>query len=120
MPSAQKGGVQPPNLSQFAAPNGDAANGFLPLTRSASTITPTNLSRFMHGDPGGSADMTRLGSPVSPPNAGIFGSGQGDKGMSDANYPATVQPGVGAVPVNPFKVDGGIMPASEMKDTAAK
>ena len=81
-------------------------NGFLPLTRGASPEKPPNMSRLMHGDPGGSADMTRLGSPVKTPNDGIFRDG--DRGYVDQRGFA-IEPGKPVVPVNPFVDDAGLL-----------
>ena len=116
MPPAEKGVVKAPNQGEFSTDR--RSNGFLPLTPGPGSIPSTNLSRFMHGDAGGSADMTRQGTPISPPNAGVFKAG--DVGRTDQAAPAAVQPGKGAVPVNPFLKSGSIVPASEMRDSAKK
>lgn len=104
-----------PNQGKFKT-NG-ANNSFMPLTRGPSTANPPNLSRLMHGDPGGSANMTKMASPIVPPNGGIFRDG--DKGVSATSpTPAAVQPGKPAIPTNPFLVSGGIQPAARQPDNA--
>ena len=55
------------------------------------------------GDPGGSADLTRQPSPVAPVNHRF--------NVDDARMPqppAAVDPGKGAIPVNPFLASAGI------------
>jgi hypothetical protein len=100
MPDRQRGVVKPPNESAF---KGDGrTNGFLPLTTEQSPVTASNLSRFRHGGTGGSADLARHASPVVPANAKLVA---GDPGYTPA-CPSAVEPGKGAVPVNPVLASG--------------
>jgi hypothetical protein len=113
MPDRQRDVVKPPNESDF---KGDCrTNGFLPLSAAGSPVTASNLSRFMHGDAGGSADLARHASPVVPANAKLV---DGDPGYTPLT-PAAVKPGNGAVPVNPFLVSGpGLARAMPIADDA--
>ena len=100
MPDRQRGVVKPPNESDF---KGDCrTNGFLPLSAAGSPVTASNLSRFMHGDAGGSADLARHASPVVPANAKLVA---GDPGYTP-ECDSAVEPGKGAVPVNPILASG--------------
>jgi hypothetical protein len=105
MPAAQRDVIKPPNLGEFSTNRAANSNG--PLTRGASPTGPPNLSSFLHGDPGSTANLGRQASPMDPPNATKFRAG--DKGMSDANAPAAVEPGKPAVPVNPFVTDAALL-----------
>ncbi|MHB8397337.1 MAG: hypothetical protein ACYDCI_00160 [Candidatus Limnocylindrales bacterium] len=99
MPPAEKDVVNAPNHDGAFRTDGRAnSNG--PLTSVRPPETPPNLSRLLHGDPGGSADLARQPSPVRPPNLDKFRAG--DRGYTDENSPAAVEPGRAAVPVNPF------------------
>jgi hypothetical protein len=118
MPNVQRGVVKPPNEGLFKM-NDRRANGYLPLTDTKDAMPPDpNLSRFMHGDPGGSADLARRASEIGPlPNETRFR--EGDKGLSaDAPVPFPDMPGRGAVPVNPFLASGGTAEASPSPDDA--
>jgi len=112
MPKAERGIVKPPNQEY----KGDRrVNGFLPLGSSASPVTPANLSRFMHGDSGGSSDLARQPSAVHEPNR-RFDVDNINNSQID-NFP--VQPGKGAVPVNPFLAGGpGLARAKPIADEA--
>ena len=113
MPDRQRDVVKPPNEGDF---KGDRrTNGFLPLSGSGSPVTASNLSRFMHGDAGGSADLARHASPVVPANARFV---DGDPGYT-SQPDSAVEPGKGAVPVNPFLASGpGVARASRIADDA--
>jgi hypothetical protein len=106
-----------PNQGEFAANR--AANGYLPLTRGASPVDPPNLSKFGHGDPGGSANLARMASPIaSTPNRSDFVGG--DPGYTPRPGSA-VEPGNGSVPVNPFTPgSNGIVPSSRIPDSAMR
>jgi hypothetical protein len=100
MPDRQRGVVKPPNESDF---KGDCrTNGFLPLSAAGSPVTASNLSRLVHGDAGGSANLARHVSPVVPANAQLVA---GDPGYTSA-CDSAVEPGKGAVPVNPVFASG--------------
>ena len=100
MPDRQRGVVKPPNETDF---KGDCrTNGFLPLSPEQSPVTASNLSRSRHGKAGGSADLARHASPVIPANAKLVA---GDPGYTPACASA-VEPGKGAVPVNPVLASG--------------
>jgi hypothetical protein len=112
MPKAERGVVKPPNEEH----RGDRrANGFLPLAPSASPVTPTNLSRFMHGDAGGTGSLARQASAIPESNR-RFDVDNANNSQVD-NFP--VQPGRGAVPVNPFLANGpGLARAMPIPDDA--
>jgi hypothetical protein len=112
MPEREYDGVKPPNEGEFKRDRRD--NGYLPLTGASSPVATANLSRFRHGDPGGSADLTRLASPVAPPNERLR---EGDPGYT-VLAPAAVEPGKGAVPVSPFLASGGLVPPARIRDEA--
>src|SRR5262249_49766450 len=96
--------MKAPNEGEFSSDR--RANGYLPLTESASPVNPPNdAARDRRG---GSADLAGGMSPINPPNDSKFRAG--DRGMT-ADAPAAVEPGRGQVPVNPFGVSGGIVPA---------
>jgi hypothetical protein len=102
MPDRQRGVVKPPNETDF---KGDCrTNGFLPLTTAGSPVNASNLSRFRHGVAGGSADLARHASPVVPANAKLVA---GDPGYTSA-CDSAVEPGKGAVPVNPVLSGQGL------------
>ncbi len=112
MPKAERGVVKPPNEDYKG---NHRSNGFLPLTSTTSPVTPTNLSRFMHGDAGGSGSLARQSSEVPETNRRF----DVDKvGNSQFNvFP--VEPGRGAVPVNPFVPGGpGLSRARPIADEA--
>ena len=114
MPKAERGVVRPPNEEH----KGDRrANGFLPLASSASPVAPTSLSRFMHGDAGGSGSLARQASDI-PDHNRQFDVDNVNNSQID-NFP--VQPGRGAVPVNPFLASGpGLSRALPIADEAPK
>ena len=100
MPDRQRGVVKPPNEIAF---KGDCrTNSFLPLSGAGSPLPVSNLSRFIHGDAGGSADLARHASPVVLANAKLV---DGDPGYT-AQPDSAVEPGKGAVPVNPVLASG--------------
>jgi hypothetical protein len=107
-----------PNQGEFSRDR--RANGYLPLTGSPSPVTAPNATRFGHGDPGGSGPLTKMAAPLPPiPNDGRFVGG--DPGRSGNYEPSTaMEPGKGAVPVNPFRVSGAIVPSATQQDSAAK
>ena len=113
MPDGQRGVVKPPNESDF---KGDCrTNGFLPLSGAGAPVAALNLSRFMHGDAGGSADLARHASPVIPGNAQFAAGDPGYTPQPDS----AVEPGKGAVPVNPFLASGpGLARATLITDDA--
>jgi hypothetical protein len=113
MPDSQRSVVKPPNMSGF---KGDArTNGFLSLSGAGSPVSAPNLSRFLHGDAGGSADLARRTSPVSPTTSTLV---DGDPGYT-LQPDSAVEPGKGAVPVNPFVASRpGISRANGITDDA--
>jgi len=77
------------------------ANGFMPLTESASPIYPANIATVRGDRRGGSADLAELASPVKTPDHRF--------NVEEAKMPqppSAFEPGKGAIPVNPF-VPGG-------------
>jgi hypothetical protein len=113
MPARQRGVVKPPNEGDLKG--NCRTNGFLPLSGAGSPVTPANLSRFMHGDTGGSADLARHASPVIPANARLV---DGDPGYT-SQPDSAVEPGKGAVAVNPFLASGpGLARATWIADDA--
>ena len=114
MPDRQRDVVKPPNQNAFKGDH--RANGFLPLTGTEPAAVAPNLSIFLHGDAGGSADMIRRVSPVSPANPRLR---SGDPGYT-AQPDSATEPGHGAVPVNPFLARGpGLARAIPIADDAA-
>ena len=94
MPNAQRGVVKPSNIE---GPKGNrAANGSVPLTHDASMVHPAK-GALRGGDPGGSGSLARQASPVMPPNHRFEVDNVGNSQYND--FP--IQPGTGAVPVNP-------------------
>jgi hypothetical protein len=108
MPKPEYGAVRGSN-DQTKAPIG---NGFMPLARGASPITRNEGAggdRKMGSYPlGGGA------SPINPPDR--LGDRRGYS--SDAEMPAAVEPGRGAVPVNPFLAGGGVARSESVADDA--
>jgi len=106
MPTVERGVVKPSN-DEMKAPIGSSAG----LGREASPVDPPNEARG--GDwRAGSYPLAGGASPVNPPN----NMGGDRRGFSSDNMPATaVEPGKGAVPVNPGNEPRGGMVPSEMK-----
>ena len=108
MAKVERGVVKPPNqeLQGLAATRSQAPRAGGPAARGSN-------SSILAGDPGGSADLTRLPSPV-PPMSHRFN-------VDDAKMPqppAAIEPGKGAVPVNPFLASGpGIARATSSPTT---
>ena len=110
MAKVERGVVKPPNLELQG----------LAATRSARAASRACLrsrgpnSALHAGDPGGSADLTRQPSPVAPVSHRF--------NVDDARMPqppAAIEPGKGAVPVNPFLAsDPGIVRAIAIADDA--
>jgi hypothetical protein len=100
MPDRRRGVVKPPNEGDFKRDR--RTNGYLPLSGAEPPVAAPNLSRFMHGDTGGSAVLARQASPVIPANAKLV---DGDPGYT-SQPDSAVEPGKGAVPVNPFLAKG--------------
>jgi hypothetical protein len=113
MPDRQRGVVKPPNEGEFKRDR--RTNSFLPLSGAGSPVTAPNVSRFVHAEAGGSADLARRASPVVPSNMRLV---DGDPGYTSQPNSA-VEPGKGAVPVNPFLASGpGLARASRITDDA--
>jgi hypothetical protein len=114
MPAAERGVVKPPNEGEWK--NNDArANGFLPLADHPSDCHPPNYGPG--GDRrGGSYSLAGEASTVHPSNRSLGGDRRGFSG--DAEMPAAVEPGKGAVPVNPFLAGGGMARAMPVADMA--
>jgi hypothetical protein len=106
----ERGVVRPPN-QPGAAGNG-ANNSYLPLTRVAGGVEPSNYGAG--GDRrGGSMPLGALPSPVQPPNHRF------DVGMAKMPQPpSVVEPGKGAVPVDPWNDSGLPNRAIPEPDTA--
>jgi hypothetical protein len=106
----ERGVVRPPN-QPGAAGNG-ANNSYLPLTRVAGGVEPSNYGAG--GDRrGGSMPLGALPSPVQPPNHRF------DVGMAKMPQPpSVVEPGKGAVPVDPWNDSGQPNRAIPEPDTA--
>jgi hypothetical protein len=112
MPLAERGVVQPSNIQ---GPMGNRANnGSVPLTRSASMVEPAN-AKLKDGDPGGAGAMPRVAGDIPLPNHRFSVDNVGNSQYND--FP--VQPGQGAVPVNPFLASGpGLARALPIADEA--
>jgi hypothetical protein len=109
-----------PNQGVWKTRDGKENNGYLPMTRTAGNVRPSNDSTLRDGDAGGSANLAKNASPVNPPNDSTFrGGDKGTSGPASAN-PSAVMPGQGAVPVNPFLVSGGLVPSRPIADEATK
>jgi hypothetical protein len=109
MANVERGVIQPPNL---------VLQG-LAATRSCAPLAASPAARASHvmidaGCPGGSADLTRLVSPMAPVSHRF--------NVETARMPqpaAAIEPGKGAVPVNPFVATGqGIARAKASNDDA--
>jgi hypothetical protein len=91
-------GVVKPSNDERSAPIG---NGFMPLGRQANTINPPN-----HGPGGdhrnGSFSLAGGASPITERSNDDWRVGT----SSQAEMAAAVEPGRGAVPVNPFRTSG--------------
>jgi hypothetical protein len=89
---------QPPNQTGPAGTR--VNNGFLPLAHEASSVNPPN-----HGPggdhKGGSYPLGGMASPVQPPNHKFA---VGSSKMPQP--PSAVEPGRGAIPVEPFGQSG--------------
>jgi hypothetical protein len=102
--------VRPPN-QPGAAGNG-ARNSYLPLSLQAGSVKPSN-----YGDDGDRRDgcmpLGAMPSPVEPPNHRF------DVGMAKMlQPPSAIEPGKGAVPVNPWNDSGRMNRAIPEQDTA--
>ena len=94
---AERGVVRPPN-KPGAVGNG-ATNSYQLLVHKAAGVVPSNHGTG--GERGGSADLTRQASPVTPPNHRF------DVGMAKMPQPpSAIEPGKGAVPVTPWTDTG--------------
>jgi hypothetical protein len=113
MPKTEQGIVKSPDKALFRT--GHSKNGFLPLTREPSPVSRSNLSRLMHAEPGGSGSLAPEVSPVAGPTQRFDVDNVGNGQIDD--FP--VQPGKGAVPVNPFLATGsGLARAVPLADGA--
>jgi hypothetical protein len=113
MPTGVARGVcQPPNETH----KGDRrANGYLPLAGGAPTVHDPN-AHLHNGDRGMSAPMTTEHGVVQRPDH-TFNVNQ----VKMPQPASAVQPGHGAIPVNPFQVPGGPMGnAAVLRDSAKK
>jgi hypothetical protein len=92
MANVERGVVKPPNqLLQGLAATRSA------VPRAGEAQARGSNAAVRSGDPGGSADLTRQLSPVAPINQRFDVDG-----ARMAQPPSKVDPGKGAVPVNPF------------------
>ena len=106
----ERGVIRPPN-KPGAAGNG-ANNSYLPLSREAGGVKPSNHGA--DGDRrGGSMPLAAQPSPVRPPNHRF------EVGMAKMPQPrSAIEPGKGAVPVNPWNDSGQPNRAIPEPDTA--
>jgi hypothetical protein len=111
MANAEWGAVEPPNEGEFKGYS--RANGFLPLTEAQGNVHPSN-ERLRDRHTGGSSGLVREPSLVAPLNRP--GPPVGTSGT--VQVPSAVEPGKGMVPVNPFLVRGGFVPAERIGDEA--
>lgn len=104
--------------SNQQGPGGDRRNNsFLPLGGGAATVHPSNMPGAAGDRRGGSFPLSGGASTVKPPNADQFRFNVDQVKMPQPE--SAVEPGVGAVPVNPFLPGGAAtkaMPASEMRE----
>jgi hypothetical protein len=113
-----------PNQGVFKTNHGNSNNGSLPLAGNMGDVHGSNArfahgsnARFAHGDPGGSGPLTREASPVHGSNERFK---DGDPGYTPRPASA-IEPGKGAVPVNPFMAGAaGIVPTSVLRDSAKR
>jgi hypothetical protein len=108
MGQVEHGVVKPPNKATKGGD--DRENGFLPLSGSASPVRPNEA--FAGDHRGGSFPLSG-GAPMTKPPEHRFNVS--DAGMPQP--PSAVEPGKGAVPVNPFMGGGGkttSLPVSDM------
>jgi hypothetical protein len=95
---AERGVVRPPNQPGTAG-NG-ANNSYLPLDRKSGAVNHP-IYRSGGDRPGGSADLAGQPSPVTPPNHRF------DVRLAKMPQPpSAIEPGKGAVPVNPWAETG--------------
>ncbi len=99
MPNVERDVVKPANETGRAGAR--ARNGFLPLTGSPATVHPSNEPGARGDRRGGTADLTPHSSPVRVPDHRF-----NVENAKMPQPPSAVEPGKGAVPVNPF-VPGG-------------
>jgi len=116
MPKIERNVVKPPNEDRWKR-NDERENGFLSLAGGASPVKPPNQADG--GDwRAGSFPLAGMASPVKPPNEADGGDWRGFS--SDHEMPAAVEPGRGAIPVNPFLPGGEAARAVPMRDSAPK
>jgi len=108
MANEERGVVKPPNEGEWKS---DRRAGSYPLAGSASPVNPPNEAKG--GDwRMGSYPLGGQASPVMPPNQ----TGGDRRGGSLAfPTPTAIEPGKGAVPVNPGIAGRGPMAPAEMK-----
>ena len=99
MANVERGVVKPPNqeLQGLAATRSHTPRAGTPASRGPTSTLPS-------GGPGGSADLTRQPSAVKPVSVRF--------NVDDAAMPqprAAIEPGRGAVPVNPFLPSGPVI-----------
>lgn len=95
MLNSERGVVKPPNEGEFKSDR--RANGYLPLAESASPIEPNERRG---GDRrAGSYPLSGGGSPITEAQNRDWKVGT----SSQPNLPSPIEPGKGAVPVNPFQ-----------------
>jgi len=110
MPKIERNVVKPPNEDRWKRSD-ERENGFLSLADQASPVNGPNQTR--PGDwRGGSYPLGGSGSPISPPN-NMGGDRRGYS--SDGEMPAAVEPGKGAIAINPTTgLAIGTMPIADM------
>jgi len=101
MPNVERDVVKAPNEELRGARGDHRANGFMPLTEQASSVRPSNEPRVGGDRRGGSANLAGQAPPVRTPDHRF-----NIENAKMPNPPSAVEPGKGAVPVNPF-VPGG-------------
>jgi hypothetical protein len=112
MPKVERNVVKPAN--EPGRRGARAENSFLPLVGGPPAVHPSNESGAKGDRLGGSANLAERASPVKLPDHRFR--------LDDAQMPqpgAAVEPGRGAVPVNPFVPGGaGINRAFPVADSA--
>jgi len=103
MPNVERDVVKAPNETDLgsAAHRDRRANGYMPLTESASPVKPSNEPGPGGDRRGGSANLAGQASPIKTPDHRF--------NLEDAKMPqppSAFEPGKGSVPVQPF-VPGG-------------
>ena len=109
--NVQRGVVKPSN--DEGRMGDKRANGFLSLGGGASTVHPSNEQTARGDKRMGSFPLSESMGAVRPPNHEF------QVGMAKMPQPnSAIEPGKGAVPVNPFSPDGSAMRSVPMRESA--